>query len=71
MTDKKIAPSEFLVNRKFRPVGAVPSLKLNNLRKLAGGLGTLRVLFKEILQQISPEQAEKLAEGYLRIRRTP
>ncbi len=66
MLDPKIPPSLFVVNGKLRPFGAVRSKKLNNLNKLAGGLGTLRLLFKEILQQIPPEQANELAEGYRR-----
>ena len=40
--------------------------KLNNLNKLTGGLGTLRLLFREILQNIPPQQAERLAQGYRR-----
>lgn len=55
MADSKIPPSQFVVNRK-----------LNDLNKLTGGLGTLRLLFQEILQQIPPEKAEELAEGYRR-----
>lgn len=36
----------------------------NNLRKLTGSLRTLRVLFKEVLQQTSLEIADELADSY-------
>jgi hypothetical protein len=39
-------------------------MKLNNLKQLQGGLCILRLLFKEVLQQTSPEIAEKLTSAY-------
>jgi hypothetical protein len=39
------------------------TIKLNSLRKLVGGLGGLRILFKEVLQQTPPELADEW--GYL------
>jgi hypothetical protein len=42
---------------------AKKKLKLNSLRD--SRLGALRVLFKEVLQQIPPEEAVKLRKGYM------
>jgi hypothetical protein len=41
-----------------------PETKLNSIRNLEGGLAVLQVLFKEVLQQMPPEKADELAEGY-------
>jgi hypothetical protein len=40
--------------------------KLNKLNKLTGGLRVLQILFKEVLQQIPQEEADRLTDAYKR-----